>query len=134
MHQSPLRRGFLDAVGEMAPISQLLMDPNITVEIVLVREELTTVDDGMGSWRRRGRSVTDRKLLGVEGSVVLSSLGDYRGILPPGLPTRFTVRELAKHGKCSATTAGKAAYALRRAGAIRIAGKQANAFLYEAAP
>jgi len=47
--KSPRRRGVLDGLGELGPISPLLMDPNLTVEIVLVREELTTVDDGRGS-------------------------------------------------------------------------------------
>jgi hypothetical protein len=131
--KSPLRRGFLDAVGELAPISLLLMDPNLTVEIVLVREEFSTRDDGRGSWRRRGRSVADRRLLGVEGSVVLSSIGDYARILPPRLPTEFTVKELANLGRCSTSAAGKAAYAMRRAGVLRVVGKRGNALVYEAA-
>ncbi|MFH0815463.1 MAG: hypothetical protein V1934_01420 [Methanobacteriota archaeon] len=132
--RSPKRRGVLDGLGELAPISPLLMDPNLTVEIVLVREELATVDDGLGSWRRRGVSVADRKLLGVEGSIVLASLADYRRLLPRGLHESFTVRELADAAKCPVAVAGKAAYALRRAGVIRVAGKRVNALVYEIVP
>lgn len=130
--KSPRRRGVLDGVGELAPISPLLMDPNLTVEIVLAREELTTLDDGLGSWRRRGQSVADRRLLGVAGSVLLASIEDYRRMLPHGLPPEFTVKELAERAKCAVAVAGKAAYVLRRVGAISMVGKRGNAFMYEA--
>jgi hypothetical protein len=129
--KSPRRRGVLDGLGELAPISPIMMDPNLTIEIVLVREELAMVDDGLGSWRRKGRSVADRRLLGVEGCVLLASIEDYRRLLPPGLPPEFTAKEMAGRAKCTGTVAGKAAYVLRRVGAIRLVGKTGNAFLYE---
>jgi hypothetical protein len=128
---SPRHAGFLHGLGELAPISQLLMDPNLTVEIVLVREEIVTVADGRGGWRRHGQRVTDRRLLGVEGSVVLSSVADYRRLLPQSVGDPFTVRELAAASRCPLAVAGKAAYVLRRAGAIRMKGKRGNAFVYE---
>ena len=106
------------------------MDPNLTLEVVLVREKFTLRNDGQGSWRRKGWSATDRALVSVESSVMLASVRKFQALLPP-LPVKFTARDGAKGLRCTARPGRKIVYCLRHTGAIRLAGKVGGAYLYE---
>jgi hypothetical protein len=125
--RSPKRGRFVDAFAQLVGIAPLLMDPNLTIEVALVREEVA-VEPGRA---KRGWSPAQRRLLGVVGSATFSSVKDFQRLLPWELPAPFTVADLAKGWGCSRGLAGKAAYCLRHAGAIVSVGKRGNARLYE---
>jgi hypothetical protein len=79
---SPKHCHFDDAFHELVYIAELLSRPNLKVEILLIQEEEIRVDDGRGSWRRKGVSIRDHRLLNVLSSVTLENPRDYLCFLP----------------------------------------------------
>jgi len=129
--RSPKRGTVYDVFEELVAIPHQLMEPNFTLEVLLVREELVLRNDGRGSWRRRGWSLGDRRLLSVEGSVTFGLLRDYKALIPSTLKQPFTAAELAKSVPCNIGLAQRMVYVLRHIGAIRKAGKRGRAQTYE---
>lgn len=128
--RSPKRGRAVDVFPELVRIPDLVRHPDFSIEVVLVQEETVWRDDGRGSWRRRGRSIEDRRLLGVISSAVYAGADDFRALLPAGLPGEFTVPDLAKAVGRPRSQAGKMAYCLREMGAIERAGKRGRAWAY----
>jgi hypothetical protein len=116
---------------ELVRIPQIAIHPNFTLEALLIQEEEIQVNDGKGSWRRKGWSIKNRNLLNVLERHVFSSPADYLSLLPPDLPSPFTIRDLASEGRMPAFLAQKTAYCLRQMGTLRQSGKRGRAYLYE---
>jgi hypothetical protein len=128
--RSPKRGRGIDVFAELVGIPNLLMHPDLTIEVVLVRKEVVLRDDGRGSWRRRRWSVRDSRLLGVEGSVTLASIRDFQNLLPEDLPRPFTNADLSKALGCGLDIASQMTYVMRRIGAVTVVGKRDRASLY----
>lgn len=129
--KSPKQGRPIDLFAELVRIPHLLLHPNLTLELLLTQEEEIRRDDGRGSWRRKGWSIYDRRLLGVDDYYIFISTDDYLSLLPADLPAPFTTRDLASAAGCRLRLAQQAAYTLRQIGALRITGKRGNALLYE---
>ena len=128
--RSPKRGRVEDVFLELVYIPELLRDTNLSLEVLLVESEDILVDDGRGSWRRRGWSLQDRRLLEVADSVVFSRPEDLLGTLPGDLPPRFTTKDLSDASGLRAHVARKMVYTLRRMGLIVREGKRGRAPLY----
>ncbi len=128
--KSPKRGQIADIFFELVRIHPWLLHPNLTIEAVLTQEEEILRDDGAGSWRRRGWSVLDRRLLAVLERQQFASLADYCAILPAALPDPFTNADLAAALNCRANLAQKVTYTLRHIGGVVQSGKQGRAHLY----
>ena len=122
--RSPKRGKIIDLFIEMVHLSDLINDKNFSFEVLLIEEEELRCDDGKGSWRRRGVSVKDRKLLKVFDSVVFEDRTDFLKILPDNLGVSFTNRVLAKKLGISIRLAQKITYCLRKMNALIIDGKK----------
>ena len=114
-------------------LPDLAAHPNLTLEVLLIREEQVWRDDGQGSWRRGHWSLVDRRLLGVASSRLFAAPADFLALLPPGLPDPFSNADLAAALPCAAALAGKATYALRAMGLLAAAGKRGRANLFAVA-
>lgn len=128
--KSPKQGTVFDVFRELVSFPHLLELGNFSLEVILTREEEVRVNDGNGSWRRRGWSIADRRLLDVVDRVVLASPADFRALLPPGIPEPFTTRDLAEVLGESVNLMGKMAFCLRRMGAIEHVGSRGRAYLY----
>jgi hypothetical protein len=128
--KSPKQGCAFDIFNEMISLSGLVPHNNLSIEVLLTRQEEILRDDGRGSWRRQGWSIHDRRLLEVLGSITLQSAGDFFSLLPTGLPQPFTNRELAIALHRRVTLARKMTYTLCKVGCIEIVGKAGNARLY----
>lgn len=128
--RSPRRGRAVDVFRELVRIPHLLPDPGFTLEVVLTRQEEILRDDGQGSWRRKGWSLHDHRLLEAVDSVSFSSANDYLRYLPGTLPQPFTNRELAGAARIPNHLAQKMTYTLHKAGFLRRSGKNGNAHLY----
>lgn len=128
--KSPKRGRVEDAFNELVRLPDLICRPHFSFEVLLIRDEEVRIDDGKGSWRRKRRSIHDRRLLAVVESRVFDSPADFCALLPPGLAMPFTVRELAKLAKLSPALAGKMAYCLWKMGAVERVGHRRRAYLY----
>ena len=128
--KSPKRGRVIDIFTELVRIPNIVMDPNLTIEVLLTRQEEVLRDDGKGSRHRKHWSLYDHRLLEVVDSAMLASLKDFQDLLPEILPRPFTNKDLAGALKCHISLAQKMTYTLRRMGAITQVGKRANAILY----
>lgn len=132
--RSPKRGSLLDVFDELVSIPHLVAHPRFSLEVLLVEVEETRRHDGRGSWRRRGWSIDDQILVGVDTQRVFCGPADFAALLPASLPTPFTSGDLATGLKLRRGQAQKIAYCLRHMGAIELVGKQGNAYQYERLP
>ena len=97
----------------------------------MIEEEELRCNDGRGSWRRRGVSIKDRKLMQVFGRVVFEDGRDFLELLPKELDDCFTNRYLALRLGISINLSQKITYCLRKMGVISIASKKGNELLFQ---
>ena len=129
--RSPKRGQVLDLFYELVHATILIKDRNFSLEVLLIEEEELRCNDGRGSWRRRGASVKDRKLLNVFEKLVFRDSKDFLKFLPKELDRHFTNKILASKLGISTMLAQKITYCLRRMGAISIVGKKRNELLFK---
>lgn len=127
--KSPKRATACDIFTELVRVPDLAAHPNLSLEVLLIREEQVWRDDEQGSWRRGRWSLVDRRLLGVAGSVVFAAPVDFLALLPP-LPEPFSNADLAAAKGWNGHLAGKATYALRAMGQLSPSGKRGRANLF----
>ena len=122
--KSPRKGKLTDLFRELVMIPNIIGEENFSLEVLLIDEEEVRCDDGRGSWRRRGVSVKDRKLLKVNDRILFQNKSDYLKILPVDLNDVFTNRELAQLAKISARTARQITNCLRKGGVIQLVRKK----------
>ena len=127
---SPKRGSYRDLFAELVRIPHLIGNPNFTLEVLIVEVEELRCADGQGSWRRRGISILDTRLLQVCDRRTFRTPVDFARLLPPRLEEPFTNRTLAAAGAMPPTLAGMMTYTLRRMGAIELVGRRSRAHLF----
>lgn len=132
--KSPLKNGWCSVFKELVYIPHLLPHSRFSLEVLLVHEEEIRINDGKGSWRRKGWSIADRRLLDVVDGRTFGNPADYAALLPDELPEPFTTTELAKAHQLTRRLAGQMAYTLHATGAITRTGKRGKSYLYERNP
>jgi len=125
------KHGRLEQVfSELVSFPRLVRSPSFTLEVALVQDEEVRRKDGKGSWRRKGWSIHDRRLLAVDAQVPFSFPSAYRDRVPAGLSEPFTSRDLSRSLALSRQLAQQMAYCLRKMGVLEVVGKRRNAYLY----
>ncbi|MBN2325253.1 MAG: hypothetical protein JXQ30_16100 [Spirochaetes bacterium] len=128
--RSPKRGTPYHIFEEVIYILPLLLEPDFTLEVLFTREEEIRCKDGLGSWRRKGVSIHDRRLLEIVGTRIFSGREDYRALLPESLPDFFTNRNLSNIIGLPRAKAGKITYCMTRLGILRVKGKKGNANVF----
>lgn len=131
--KSPKKGRVEDIFYELVYITDLLSEENFSLEAILVHSEEVLVNDGKGSWRRRGWSIHDRKLLKVIDKKGFNSPKNLRELLPIDLPPKFTTLDLAKSLHIRKSLARKMVYCLRKIDVISVIGKKGRMLLYSLA-
>lgn len=129
--RSPRKGRVEEVFGELVSLSDLLPDPAITVEVVLVRAVETRMEDGRGSWRRRGVSIIARALGEIVSTETYRTAQDYLRTLPATLGPRFTNGDLIRESALRYRHAQPVTSALRKMGLLRIVDKRGREQLYE---
>jgi len=128
--RSPRRGRPVDLFEELYTIADLLLDPNLTLKLVLTHEDQIRCDDGHGSWRRKGISIVDRVLLQVVEVIALRTADDALALVPE-LVLPATHREMREQLGVSARLAQRISMSLRRLGCIEVVGKRGRALLFD---
>jgi hypothetical protein len=128
--KSPKKGQALDLFSELMRIPHLLPHPNLVVGALLTRQEEVWRDDGQGSWRRKGWSLHDHRLLEVVGLHTFATPAELLTLLPPTLPQPFTNRHLAQLSKIQPNLAQRISYTLARCGVVEQVGKEGRSNLY----
>lgn len=128
--RSPKRGAYRDVFAELMRIPDVMGNPNFTLEVLLVEVEELRCNDGRGSWRRKGVSVLDTRLVQVLGGRRFRTPADLARLVPARLKEPFTNRSLAAAAGMSVVAAGEMTYTLRRTGALAVVGRQGRAYLF----
>lgn len=130
--RSPKKGQVYDLFTELVHLPYLLSQPCFSLLVVMIEEEEIRCADGRGSWRRRGVSIADRRLVKV-----LETRGfapaDLVSLLPDALGPAFTNRELADQLHIPIYLARRITYCLRRAGALHVVGRSQRELLFQIA-
>ena len=128
--RSPKHGSPSDVFVELVSFPDLLTHPHLEIDVILTNEEEYRLHTPGRSWRRRGWSVEERRLIDVVDTLLLSNTDDLAALLPTGLPEPFTTADLATKLSGSRRTAQQMAYCLRITGVIAAVGKSGNAVEY----
>jgi len=129
--KSPKRGVVEHLFQELVHIPTLLLDPNFSLDVLLIHEEETRRPNENFRWRRRPWITEERRLLRVVGHYCFATPLDLAALLPTGLAQTFTTADLATATGQPRAIAQKMAYCLAKLGLIQVVGKQGNAFLYQ---
>lgn len=129
--KSPKQARLEDAFRELLRIADLLPHPNLTICLTFIEIEEVWREDGLGSWRRKGWSIAERRLISMQSERRLNGLADYAALLPATLPGQFTNAQLSTHLRIPGSLAGKMTWTLTRAGLIKQVGRQGRANLFQ---
>jgi len=128
--RSPRRGQPLELFAELVYLGELLAHPRLSYEVALVEMEEVRRDDGRGSWRRKGVSIDQRRLLRLVSTQRFVGPEGLAEVLLPELAEPFTNRQLAACLGVGRRLAGKVTYSLRQAGRLHTAGRAGRELLF----
>ncbi|MGD8649046.1 MAG: hypothetical protein PVH85_33010 [Desulfobacterales bacterium] len=131
--KSPKKGNLFHLFTELVSIPELIKNQNFSLEVLLIREEEIRCEDGLGSSRRKGWSISDRRFLMVVSSHIFKKPADFLAPIPTNLADPFSTHDLAECINQPRWLAQKMAYCLRKMGAIEVTGKIGNSILYSPA-
>jgi hypothetical protein len=131
--KSPKQGNIYHLFKELVSLPSMIENKNFSLEVLLTIEEEIRRDDGRGSWRRKGWSIFDHRLIEVVRKRLFKKPADFLKLVPQNLPDPFTTRDLANGISQPHWLAQKMAYCLRNMGLIQVRGKKGNALLYSIA-
>jgi hypothetical protein len=129
--KSPRKGRLVDLFYELVSIPDLIDCENFSLEILMIEEEEIRCNDGKGSWRRKGVSIKDAKLISVNSKQLFKSRRDFLTFLPNDLITPFTNRTLANQAGISIPLARKITYCLRKIGVITCVGRKRRELIFQ---
>jgi hypothetical protein len=131
--KSPRKGNPWDVFDALVYAPELPLTRNIRIELVLMDACEQRIQDGKGSWRRKGVSIHDRQVAAVHDRISLEKPSDYRRFVPFKKNESFTSAHLAERAGISADMARKTLYVLSKMGTVQKTGKQRNALIYRLA-
>lgn len=132
--KSPKKGRLVDLFHELVRLPDLIEHRNFSLEVLMIEEEEVRCMDGRGSWRRRGASIKDRKLMGVTERILFKGEKDFLRFLPRELPDPFTNKDLSIHSAVSVNLARRITYCLKKMGTIAEAGRRGRELLFHTLP
>jgi hypothetical protein len=132
--RSPKRGCFLDLFDELIRIPSLFYNDNLSIQVLMIEEEEIWRNDGKGSWRRKGASIEDRKLIRVLETRLFEHKTDFLNILPRDLPEPFSNRNLAQNLGIHVNLSRRMTYSLKKIGVIAEVDKNGNQMLFTRSP
>lgn len=130
--KAPVKGKIHSIFKELMRLPEICGDPNFSFQVLFIFQDEIRCDDGKGSWRRKGVSIINKKLVEVIDSRTFTGVKDYLDLLPEGLPDRFTNKMIAKTGKINIKDVRKMTYSLGKMGAlVRTGEKKGNEIIYE---
>jgi hypothetical protein len=128
--KSPKHCSVYHIFDQLVYLANLLAHPNLYIDVVFIEQEDIWINDGKGSWRRKGWSLSDQKLLKVISTREFCCPTDFYNLVPVNTPQNFKNTDLAASAHIPVSLARKMTYTLLRAGLIKQTGKAGNAYLY----
>ena len=128
--KSPKHGTFEDVFEELVSFPKLLMNPNFSIELLLIQEEELRRYESTRGWRGKRWVTQERRLLRVVERRSLETPAHICALIPAALAEPFTTADLAIAIAKPRRLAQKMVYCLRLMGYITQVGKRGNAILY----
>ncbi len=128
--RSPRHGNPTDVFAELVSFPNLLADPHLEIDVILTNEEEYRRHTPDRSWRRKGWTIEERRLIDVVDTLLISNTDDLAALLPAGLSDPFTTADLATELGRPRRSAQQMAYCLRIADVIVAVGKRGNTVEY----
>jgi len=128
--RSPRHGDPTDLFAELVSFPDLVGHPGLEIHLILTQEEEYRRHTPNRSWRRKGWTVAERRLIDVVDTLMISGPEDLAGLLPTDLPETFTTEDLAAALGRTRRSAQQMAYCLRMAGVVSPVDKVGNAVRY----
>lgn len=119
------------AFREIGSLSTFLLHPRFRLVLALVRETEHRCADGLGSWRRQGKSKVDRVLEDLVAERKFTGREDYAALLPSDWPQPGTAAELATLLRLSSGETQPLVSCLKKLGLLSVVGKRGRADLLQ---
>ena len=132
--KSPRRGNPWDLFYALVYAPELPLISGIAIELVIIDALEQRIQDGKGSWRRRGLSIQDRRLLQVHECICLKNPPDYLRFVPFSYNEQFTSEMLREKTGIPIVLARKTLYVLSKMGLVERVGKQGKAQVYQLIP
>ncbi len=129
--KSPRKGTAWDVFKVLLYAPELASTKNIIIELVPIDLIETRKDDGKGSWRRKGASVTDKVISVSYESIELKTEKDYQFFIPFSKEEPFTSSDLAKKAGISLPLAAKTLYTLTKTGFVLRIEKKGRSWVYK---
>jgi hypothetical protein len=120
-----------DLFAELVYIARWVKHPNFSMEVLITSEEEQRTKDGLGSWRRKGVSISDRRLIRILERHLLCKPEDYLRFIPFEIGSPFINKQLAERLSIPRRLATKMTYTLTQIGTIEIIGKNGRFQSYQ---
>ena len=128
--KSPLKGNPWDLFKALVYAPELPLLKNLVIELAVIEVIEKRIDDGTGSWRRKGVRIADRSLVFRRDTVILKKPKDYKQFVPFTKKEQFTVRDLAEKAGIKPELARQTLYVLTKMGIVKRVGKKVNAIVY----
>lgn len=115
---------------ELYKIKDYLLNPNLTLHIVLMDMEEYRFLNGWSKDKKKGSTRSDRIPLELIDELIIENVEDYKKLIPGNLIENFTTKDFKKVTKLSQKNAVTALNVLHYVGAVTRVGKKGNAYLY----
>jgi len=127
---SPKHSSFVNIFEELVWIPHILLNSNFSFEAIMVHVEEIRRKDGKGSWKRKGWSIVDQKLVGILDQKLFHQY-DFLSLIPKNLCFPFTNYDLSKALQISIGLTRKMTYCLRKMGILKVVGKKGKALVFD---
>lgn len=128
--RSPRHGDPTDLFAELVSFPDLVTHPGLQIHLIFTQEEEYRHHTPDRSWRRKGWTVIERRLVDVVDTMMISAPDELAELLPPDLPEPFTTEDLATALGRTRRSAQQTTYCLRHAGVVIPVGKVGNAVQY----
>ena len=129
VRRSPKRQTAVAVFDELVAFPSLLTHPNLTLEVLLLREDHIRRPQPVTT-RGRTRDPGERHMVELLDRVALRTSRDILAAMPELPVEPFSTRDLAARLRCSARLAQRTLYCLRTIGIVEPAGKRGHAPLH----
>lgn len=130
VRQSPKRATAVAVFDKLVAFPSLLTHPNLTLEVLLLREDHVRATRPLTS-RRRTRDPGERRLIDVLDRLEIRGPTDVLNVLPTLPIEPFSTRELGLLLGCNLLLAQRTAYCLRMLNIVQPAGKRGRTPLHQ---
>ena len=129
--KSPKNGKLTDLFVELVHLPSLIVHENFSFEVLFIEEKEIRCNDGKGSWRRKGISTKDRKLIKIFENIVFEDKRDFLEVLPSDLDELFTNKNLANKMGVSLRLAQKITYCLRKMNVLTVVAKKRRELVFK---